>query len=164
MASAGPDDSRLSAEQEAALSALVAHADLVAGDTAVVRRRSLTGLAVDVIDVAPHNPRAASVTITAEHWLIVVVGRGRWELDYSDTDIALAKRLMDAAVFGHVRAAHGERWSRTTVTLEDGTRKVSDVQTGLFPLLRGRRRPGMFRGPRVRYEPFAEPPPAPLQR
>ncbi|MEX0153471.1 hypothetical protein [Microbacterium sp. LMI1-1-1.1] len=161
MASAGPDDSRLSAEQEAALSTLIAHAEGVAGDTAVVRRRSLTGLAVDVIDVAPHNPRAAHVAITAEQWLIVSVGRGRWELDYSDTDIALAKRLMDAAVFGHVREAHGERWSRTTVTFGDGTREGSDVRTGLFPFLRCRRRFGMFRGPRVRYEPFAEPFPRP---
>ncbi len=136
-----------------AVDELADYARALVGDTASVERQSV-GTGLPTLWIEPVNPRSRRVSIIGEAWLIVQLGEqgGRWELDYEEADVALAKALIEAAHAGRVveRAAFAR--SQVTVTLGGGE-KVSETGydgcSGLLPL------PGWRRwGREIDYEPY----------
>ncbi len=110
---------------------------------------------IGVYDVTPNNPRATSISIIAEQWLIVTVGGfgGRWELNYTDEHRELARRIIAAAVDGRLEERRAFARSHVTVTFEDGTVKRSTVYDGCGSLLVPQ--PGWkLWGRRTTFEPF----------
>lgn len=77
---------------------------------------------IGVCDFVPKNPRACGINLIAEQWLIVTVGDvgGRWELAYTDEDLAFARRIIAATVAGRIEERSAIGRSRVTVTFEDG--------------------------------------------
>ena len=126
----------------------------LAGESARVERGDV-GPGLPTLWIEPVNPRARSVSIIGEQWLVVQLGEegGRWELDYDDADLSLAKRLIEAAHAGRIVERVAFARSRVTVTFEDGE---SDSETGyvgcfsgLLPL------PGWTRwGREIHFEPY----------
>jgi hypothetical protein len=117
------------------------------------------GGSIGVFDVTPVNPNARPINVIAEQILIVTIGDegGRFELDYTDEDVELARRLIEAAVTGLVeeRSAFGR--SRVTVRLPDGTTRTETGYSGCLSLLVPQ--PGWTRwGRRTSYEPYAPEP------
>lgn len=137
-----------------AVDELAEYARALVGGSARVERRSV-GNGLPTLDIGPVNPRSRSVAIIGEQWLIVQIGEqgGRWELDYEESDIALAKSLIAAAHDGRVIERVAFARSRVTVTLESGE-EVSETGydgcSGLLPL------PWWSRwGRTIVYEPYA---------
>jgi hypothetical protein len=138
-----------------AVDQLVEYARALVGARAIVERRSVGG-GLPTLWIEPVNPRARSVWIVGEQWLIVQLGEqgGRWELGYEDSDVALAKGLIAAAHAGRVTERVAFARSRVTVTLDDGE-TLSETGYdgclgGLVPL------PGWPRwGREIVYEPYA---------
>ena len=111
---------------------------------------------IGVFDVVPRNPRARRINVIAEQFFIVTVGDdgGRWELSYSDDDVALARDIIAATVAGRVseRSAFGR--SRVVVTLEGGGTVHETGYSGCASLLVPQ--PGWTRWGRLTdYEPYA---------
>ena len=127
----------------------------LAGNSARVERGDV-GPGLPTLWIEPVNPCARSVSIIGEQWLVVQLGEegGRWELDYDDADLLLAKRLIHAAYAGRVVERLTFARSRVTVTFEDGE-TLSETGyggclSGLLPL------PGWTRwGREIRFEPYA---------
>jgi hypothetical protein len=117
--SATPEDAL--AESNRAVDELVEYARSLVGGSASVERRGVGGL-LPALWIEPVNPRARSVWVGAEQWLVVQLGEqgGRWELGYEDSDMSLAKGLIAAAFAGRVVERVALARSRVTVTLEDG--------------------------------------------
>ena len=76
------------------------------------------------------------MSIIGEQWLVVQLGEqgGRWELDYEDADLSLARKLIEAAYAGRVVERLAFARSRVTVTFEDGE---TDSETGYVGCLSG---------------------------
>lgn len=110
---------------------------------------------IGVCDFAPNNPNACAINIIAEQWLIVTVGSlgGRWELEYTDEHMVLAKGIIAAAVAGRIEERRAFGRSRVTVTLEDGETLRETGYSGCTSLLVPQ--PGWTRwGALTRYEPY----------
>jgi hypothetical protein len=128
----------------------------VVGKTARVQRDRIGGTIIHTLDVDPVNPQARDIDVVGEQFLIVQIGEegGRFELDYTSSDVDLAKRIIDATVAGRVTETFGLGFTTVVVTLDDGS-GLTETGIGLpiFPVLwpTVRRR---FRGPRVRYAPY----------
>lgn len=77
---------------------------------------------IGVCDFTPNNPRARAINIIAEQWLVVTLGDagGRWELNYTDEQLSLGRKIIAAAVAGRVEERQVFGRSRVTVTFEDG--------------------------------------------
>lgn len=142
-------------EQRSVIEYLESRAHDLAGDGAQIERGAIAHDRILTLEITPQNRRARAVSVLAEQFLVVLLGRngGRWELGYSDDDVRVAVDLLAAAIAGHVvqRSALGR--SRVTATLADGT-AVSDTGyigclTFLLPL------PGWQRwGHLTIYEPY----------
>ncbi|RZS68705.1 hypothetical protein EV187_1140 [Agromyces ramosus] len=78
---------------------------------------------------------------------------GRWELSYTDEDIALARRIIAAAVAGRIEERKAFGRSRVVVTFEDGETIGETGYSGCASLVVPQ--PGWTRwGEGIRYEPF----------
>jgi hypothetical protein len=113
---------------------------------------------IGVYHVEPANPRARSIDVIAEQFFIVTVGDdgGRFELSYSDKDIALARRIIAATVAGRIEERRALGRSRVIVTLEDGETVGETGYAGCASLLVPQ--PGWTRwGETTRYEPYRSP-------
>ena len=110
---------------------------------------------IRVYDVEPLNPRARRINVIAEQIFIVTVGDdgGRWELSYTDEDIALARRIIAATVAGRVEERRAFGRSRVVVRFEEGETIGETGYSGCASLLVPQ--PGWTRwGERIRYEPY----------
>jgi hypothetical protein len=110
---------------------------------------------IGIYDVEPTNPRARPINVIAEQFFIVTVGDdgGRWELSYSDEDIALARRIIAATVAGRIEERRALGRSRVIVTLEDGEMIGETGYSGCASLLVPQ--PGWTRwGETTHYEPY----------
>lgn len=110
---------------------------------------------IGVYDVTPNNPRASAISIIAEQWLIVSVGGfgGRWELNYTDEDRELARRIIAATVAGRIEERSAFARSQVSVTFEDGTVKRATGWNGCGSLFVPQ--PGWtLWGKRTSFEPF----------
>jgi hypothetical protein len=112
---------------------------------------------IGVAQMTPSNPRARAVNLIAAQWLIVTIGDhgGRWELDYTDKDLTLAKDLVAAAIAGRLEECFAFGRSRVAVTFANGTTAAETGYFGCVSLLVPL--PGWTRwGRRVRYEPYRQ--------
>jgi hypothetical protein len=110
---------------------------------------------IGVYDVEPLNPRARRINVIAEQFFIVTVGDdgGRWELSYTDEDVALARRIIAATVAGRIEERKAFGRSHVVVTFEDGETIGETGYSGCASLLVPQ--PGWTRwGDRIRYEPY----------
>ncbi len=110
---------------------------------------------IGVYDVEPLNPRARSINVVAEQFFVVTVGEdgGRWDLSYTDEDIALARRIIAATVAGRIEERKAVGRSHVVVTFEDGETIGETGYSGCALLLVPQ--PGWTRwGDRIRYEPY----------
>ncbi|WP_143459166.1 hypothetical protein [Leifsonia sp. ALI-44-B] len=137
------------------LAELEGYARLCAGDSATFSREDFVTASITEITVTPHNPASRTFSIAVEQFLHVEVGDlgGHFELGYTDADIALAKRIVEAVIAGRISETRALGRSRVDVTLADG---MSTHETGyagclpaLIPLPFWRRW-----GRRTNYEPF----------
>ena len=80
------------------------------------------GGAIGLLYITPSNPRARAINVITEQWLIVTVGPngGRFELGFTDADIALAKGIVAATVAGRIEERSALGRSRVVATLEGG--------------------------------------------
>ncbi|HEY8588899.1 MAG TPA: hypothetical protein VIL55_05040 [Naasia sp.] len=110
-----------------------------------------------VFHLVPRNPRAVSVTVVCEQFLVVGIGTigGRWELGYEE--VSLAQRLIEAAIAGRVAEHFAPSRSRVDVSFPNGT---TASQTGV----RGHELPSPGRrvsttwDRTIQYEPYGEGP------
>ena len=136
-----------------AVDQLADFARALVGETASVERATV-GPDIPSLWIEPVNPRSRSVSILGEQWLIVQLGEqgGRWELNYEESDIAVAKALIAAAHAGRVIERVAFARSKVTATLDDGEEFCEighEGCSGLLPL------PGWTRwGREIVYEPY----------
>lgn len=116
--------------------------------------RSAPNEIVRVLTVAPHNSLACPVGVTAEQFLHVSVDDNGWELDgYTADDLALAKRMLAAAIAGRVTKRTSPARSAMTVHFADGTSMSTLSVDGCAALLIPQ--PGWRRwGKRETYGPY----------
>ncbi len=92
---------------------------------------------IEGFEVTPTQPGARGITVIAEQWILVEIGRqgGRWELDYTEDDTALARELIAAVVAGRVVETHGLGRSEVTATLADGSSRRETGYNGCLTVL-----------------------------
>ena len=93
-----------------------------AGDAATVEVTELDGVEISILEVTPVRTDARAISIVAEQWLVVQVGQagGRFELDWTAEDIAVASELVRSVIAGRVTERFGRSRSRVAVTTADG--------------------------------------------
>ncbi|AWB86017.1 hypothetical protein [Mycetocola zhujimingii] len=123
------------------------------GDVADIARSAPNDI-VRTLTVAPHNTLACRVGVTAEQFLHISMDDNGWELDgYAADDVALAKRILTAAIDGRVSKRTSPARSEMTVRFTDGTTMSTSSVDGCAALLIPQ--PGWRRwGSLTTYEPY----------
>lgn len=137
------------------LAELEDYARSCAGETATFARKNFVTASITELTVTPHNPASRTFSIAVEQFLHVEVGDlgGHFELDYTEADIALAKRIIEAVIAGRISETRAFGRSRVDVTLADGTSTHETGYAGCLPALIPL--PFWHRwGRRTSYEPF----------
>ncbi|HEX6953336.1 MAG TPA: hypothetical protein VF156_00535 [Agromyces sp.] len=81
------------------------------GTRAVVTESSSFEAHIPTLNVIPRRRGAKGISIIGEQQIVLTVGRGlRWELDYTDNDVAEARKIIRAVVEG--RGTGILRWPR----------------------------------------------------
>lgn len=106
-----------------------------AGGAATCELTELDGLVL--LDVTPVRTDARAISIVAEQWLVVQVGQigGRFELDWTPDDIAVAKAIIRGVIAGRVTERFGRSRSLVTVTTPDGVEHAETGIDGCLPSL-----------------------------
>lgn len=114
-----------------AFGALAAELTDYVADSASVSIDSVSQGQIMTMSVEPRNKDSRPISLIAEQWLVLTVGNngGRWELDYTEDDIALALDIMRSVVDGRVTERFGLFRSHVTVVLRDG-RAISETGYG----------------------------------
>ena len=112
-----------------------------------------------VFHLVPRNPRAVSVSVVCEQFLVVGIGTigGRWAIGYVEEDVSLAQRLIEAAIAGRVMEHFAPSRSRVDVAFPDGTTASKTGVRGYELPSRGRRVSTTW-DRTVQYEPYGEGP------
>ncbi len=127
----------------------------LAGDSATYQQEDVHHGRIGVFDAWPVNPRARHISLIAEQFFILTVGDegGRWEMGYSDEDVALVRDIIAATVAGRITERSAPGRSLVEVTLDDGRVETSigyGAVLASWPFRPGWKR----RGPLTRYEPY----------
>lgn len=119
------------------LAELEDYARSCAGETATFARKNFVTASITELTLTPHNPASRTFSIAVEQFLHVEVGDlgGHFELDYTEADIALAKRIIEAVVAGRISETHAPGRSRVDLTFADGTSTHETGYAGCLPVL-----------------------------
>lgn len=81
------------------------------GTRAVVTESTRSEARLPTVNVTPHRRGAKRISVIGEQRIVLTVGRGlRWELDYTDDDVAEARNVIRAVV--ERRDTQVLRWPR----------------------------------------------------
>lgn len=92
-------------EHRAIVKSLADYARHLVGDSATVTESEIETYGLPVVEIHPRVEGAVWVSLIGEQWIVVEAsGPLRWELNYTEEDVATARGLIRMAVRGDMHA------------------------------------------------------------